>query len=125
MELKGATARSSVKRVLKKAAEPMLDLVDDYAPKRTGLLKRSFVIASRSSARERKKSDLEVYVGPEGGPGGINYAIHQEFGNSVHAAHPFMRPAWDATKYTALEVFKTEIWKDVTKTVEHARRRKS
>jgi len=87
-----------------------MELAQAKAPTDSTDLAYSISIGNRVRGQKRtQKSDLEVYVGPAGGKGGIAYAGQQEFGNANHAAQPFMRPAWDATKLEVLVIFGNEM----------------
>lgn len=103
---------------MRKALEPMRDLARAKAPRDSDELAESIEIGNRVRGQKRtQKSDLEVYVGPRGGKGGIAYGGQQEFGNVNHAAKPFMRPAWDATKLEVLVIFGREMWSNLEKSL--------
>lgn len=137
--LSKATARNVLRRTLTKAAEPIRDEAKRLAPVKTGKLRDSIMISARvknkvgnaeySAAmraglgKEAARSALlaarkagkgtgsfaEVYVGPARGAGVIRYAHIVEFGSVDTAMQPYMRPAWDAEKETALNIIKTEL----------------
>lgn len=128
-ELPKATAANTLRRVLRKAAEPIKDdmrsraPVDDPAntPKRPpGRLKNSIIVGTRlnrrQAASERKdgKSFASVYIGTNDRVG-----VLQEFGTYQHPAHPFGVPAWEANRDMALvtigEQLGTEIEKSATR----------
>lgn len=54
-ELSKATARNTMQRALTKAAEPMRQAAERNAPERTGALKRSIIVTSRTNNRIGKK----------------------------------------------------------------------
>lgn len=54
-ELSKATARNTMQRALTKAAEPMKDAAERNAPERTGALKRSIIVTSKTNNRIGKK----------------------------------------------------------------------
>jgi HK97 gp10 family phage protein len=74
--------------------------------------------AARSALRDARRaagggSFAEMYVGPSLGKGVLRYAHLQEFGTSNHAAHPFMRPAWDSEKDNALSIIRRELGNEI------------
>lgn len=115
-ELPKATARNTLRRVLKKAAQPTRDDAQQKAPVLTGGLKTSIIVGT--SLTRRQKADAkkegtyfsEVHVGTASGHG-----IPQEFGTFKDTAHPFMRPAWDANKSGALKIIGDELGNEIEK----------
>ncbi len=111
-----ATAKASVRRVLKKAAQPIADAGASNAPEAEGNLAASYGVGTRLTKRQRKlsvkESEVEVYAGPNDPA-----AVQTEFGNAHQSAQPHLRPAWDANKFKALDIIKDELWQDVAKTV--------
>ena len=69
---------------------------------------------NRKEARQGKGSDIEVFVGPNEQVSA--YAHLQEFGTKHHAAHPFMRPAWDAQKMLVLSTIGKHLKLNIEKT---------
>lgn len=124
MQLPKATAKASVRRVLKKAAQPIADAGRGNAPEREGGLKESYGVGTRLTKRQRKvsqrESEVEVFAGPNDPA-----AVQTEFGNEHQAAQPHLRPAWDAEKHKALDIIKEEAWADVQKTVVRYQKRQA
>ena len=124
MELPKATAKASVRRVLKKAAQPIADAGRGNAPEREGGLKESYGVGTTLTKRQRKvsskESEVEVYAGPNDPA-----AVQTEFGNQHQAAQPHLRPAWDAQKRGALETIKKEAWADVQKSITRYQKRQA
>lgn len=122
MELPKATAKASVRRVLKKAAQPIADAGAGNAPKREGDLIASYGVGTRLTKRQRKlhrrESEVEVFAGPNNPA-----AIQTEFGNAHQAAEPHLRPAWDAEKMNSLDLIKEELWVDVRKSIARYRKK--
>lgn len=136
-ELPKATARNVLKRALIKAAEPIAEQARALAPVRTGKLRDSIIISTRTTnpgkqafaiamksgasreeavaaarlANRGHKSFFELYVGPGRQP----HAHLQEFGTAHHAPQPYMRPAWDANKMRALETIKKQLADEIEK----------
>lgn len=117
-ELPKATARNTLQRVLKKAAEPTLDRMAGGAPKLTGALEHSIIMGPSSKLTSRQKRDAkkegkhfaEIHVGTSDPAGQF-----QEFGTFKEPAQPFARPAWEETNDRALETIKTELGTEIEK----------
>lgn len=113
-QLPKATGRAVLRRVLKDAGEPIARAARAKAPVLTGDLRES-VEVSQKLARSQKsggakmtangfRSDSKNYVEMFVGPGTNPQAITQEFGTFKEPAQPFMRPAWDGQRDTALNL---------------------
>lgn len=115
-QLPKQTARSTLSRVLLKAAKPTHESAQSKAPVLTGRLQASVVVGKqltrrqKSDARKEGVHFAEVHVGTASGHG-----IPQEFGTAFHPAQPFMRPAWDANKVGALGIIKSELGTQIEK----------
>ncbi|MGK7653152.1 HK97-gp10 family putative phage morphogenesis protein [Roseovarius sp. B08] len=116
MQLPKATAKSTVRRVLKKAAQPIADAGRANAPSREGNLKASYGVGTRLTKRQgrmsRKESEVEVYAGPNDPA-----AVQTEFGNDHQVAEPHLRPAWDSERRGALDLIKSEQMAEIEKSV--------
>lgn len=116
MDLPKTTAKASVRRVLKKAGQPIADAGAGNAPQDEGHLAESYGVSTRLTKAQRrvskKESEVEMYVGPND-PG----AVQTEFGNDHQSAQPHLRPAWDTKKGEALDIIATEQMADIEKTV--------
>jgi HK97 gp10 family phage protein len=141
-ELPKSVAKATLVRTLKKAGEPIARAARAAAPIDDGTLRDSIVVsarlknkvgmaefgaalkaglgigAARSALRDARRaagggSFAEMYVGPSLGKGVLRYAHLQEFGTSKHAAHPFMRPAWDSEKDNALNIIRRELGNEI------------
>jgi HK97 gp10 family phage protein len=114
-ELPKATARNVLVRVLTKQAEPIARAGEMLAPRRTGWLAESYTVSTKLSARQssqnQKESAVEVYVGPAPSA----RSIVTEFGNAHQAAHPHMRPAWDANVNKVLDGITKELADEIEK----------
>lgn len=122
-ELTKATAKNVLKRALTKAAEPIEQEAERRAPRLTGHLIRTIRIGTQLTRRQRsqhtKESMVELFVGPAG----LVQAITQEFGTAHHGPQPFMRPAWDSNKTTALDNFKKDLGDEIEKARQRAARK--
>ena len=141
-ELPKSVAKATLVRTLKKAGEPIAQAARAAAPIDDGTLRDSIVVsarlknkvgmaefgaamkaglgvgAARAALRDARRaagggSFAEMYVGPSQGKGVLRYAHLQEFGTSKHAAHPFMRPAWDSEKDNALAIIRRELGNEI------------
>lgn len=112
-----AVAKSTLRRVLKDAAEPMARVARQKAPVNEHHLYDSIDVStklnrpqSRLHKKEDSKSFQEMFVGTNNPAG-----VQQEFGNVFHPAQPFMRPAWDAEKQPTLERITNSLWAEIEK----------
>ena len=146
-ELTKATARNTVRRALVKGAEPLETAAKNYAPTRFWDLwgsihistrpphggddgKQAFAQAMRAGASRGEaiaalrsaRADApftQVWVGAGRNP----QAQMQEFGTQRHPPQPFMRPAFDHRKDTALDRITEALKADIGKAVARARRK--
>lgn len=64
-----------------------------------------------SLARNREAGDMAtIAIGPTRG---FAYGLPQELGTKHHAAHPFMRPAFDTEAPKALGLIGQELWRQL------------
>ena len=149
-ELPKATAKNTLKRTLKLAAQPIADEAQRLAPENFGTLKRSIVVTTKkppnhdpgkkafSKAKRAGASNAEaagaLRAARRVAPGvfaeafvgvlqKVRQAIPQEFGTDKHPAQPFMRPAWDSKKMDALDIIKSELGNQITKAAERLARK--
>lgn len=124
-----ATARNTLQRGLKKAAEPVRDVWQSIAPRLTGHYAESIVVGPSSRLTSRQKKDAkkegkffaEIHIGTSDPAG-----QQEEFGNVHQPANPSGRPAWDATKDRVLaglgKFFGSEIEKTAARAAKKAGR---
>lgn len=118
-ELPKATAKNVMRRVLKERGKPIADAAQSRVPVDQGDLKRSIVVSTKLTRRQRGKhkkfgpNDVEVFVGPGAHP----QAHMQEFGTSKEPAQPYMRPAWDQERMNVLEGIREDLWAEIEKAV--------
>ena len=92
----------------------------NLAPRGTTLkLSDGIEISTKARPRSRRVSAVEVYVGPTG----VSYSVAQEFGTVNHSANPFMRPAWDSSKYQVLWKFADDLWDEIYKSIQRQERK--
>ena len=116
-KVKGATAKSKARRVLKEAGEPVARRMRSLAPTDEGDLRESIDVSSvlnRSQRREQKKgafADVEMHIGPSG----LVQGVTQEFGTFSQPAQPFARPAWNSLADKTLDHIGAGLWAEVSK----------
>mgnify|MGYP001247330657 CR=1 FL=1 len=126
-EMKTATERALVRRVLLRAGQPLADEMARLAPSPgkygTGYLEDHIDTGTRLSRRQaamhRKQSEVEVFAGATR----ATEAVQQEFGNSHHAAQPFARPAWEAGQNKVLDDVVQGLKGEVDKAAQRAARK--
>lgn len=121
--------KASLRRALRKSAQPLADLAQQKAPRGdTETLAPSISVSTKLSKRQASKhrrmfkddrAAVEMFVGA----GPLSSAHTQEFGTIHHPAQPFLRPAWDEDKKALLDRLKAEIWADIQKTLARAARK--
>ena len=121
--LKAGTAKGAMRRAMKKAAQPMADLMASAAPRDQGDLVESITVTSKLSRRQaglhksqESRSAVEMFIGPGPNP----QAIAQEFGTESHGPQPFARPAWDQDHQDLLTRLGEELMREVEKTIARA-----
>lgn len=130
-EFPKAAGRTTLRRALVKAAEPVAIAARSYAPDdpRTAPpdLKSSIDVATQLIKRRRgeKANEVEVYVGPtrQEGRSVLSYATPVEFGTFRAAPHPFMRPAWDRTKGLVQTILARELTVEFERTANRLSRK--
>jgi HK97 gp10 family phage protein len=114
-ELPKATGKNVLKRALIHAGTPIAETASLAARKLTGMLQRSYGVSDKLSRRQRSLYSRESTVEVFAGPGALVQAITEEFGTSHSAAHPTMRPAFDAHKREALASVGKELGEEIEK----------
>ena len=125
--------RGVLTAMLKKAAEPTRQRMEDLAPREAGkpdladhiLIQsvRSIDDGTELEARPLNDSEAAVAIGPAKS---AFYGSFQEFGTVPHGEHPghapqpFARPAWDETQQTALRSIQEDIWARLRQTAERS-----
>lgn len=109
--------------ILVRSLEPMAEYArvmapDDPATPPPYDLKTSIAVGTRQrSGRARSdralgKYDARAYMGPT--KFGYPQAIMMEFGTIDDVAQPYMRPAWDSEKQTALKIISRDLGERLT-----------
>ena len=116
-QVKGATAKNKMRKVLREAGEPAARRMRSLAPEDEGDLRESIDVSpllNRSQRRMHPKgyfADLEMHIGPSG----VVQGVVQEFGTWFHGASPFARPAWDGMEMKTLDTIGALVWVEVEK----------
>ncbi len=123
-ELKKSTERSVLRRTAVKALQPFVDRAKQLVPVHEGYLRDSIVIGTQLSKRAKAADRVEPRSGVRVFAGTANRnAVPREFGSIRSPAHPYARPAWDATKDGILDQVKTDLAADIEKTAARAARK--
>lgn len=152
-ELSKATARATLRRVLKRAGQPIADRASDLAPDdpSTGSpdLHTSIIVSptiknevgksafasvmksggsvgeARAALRDARRASGEgSFAEMFVGPDAKQFYAHlQEFGTVNHAPQPFMRPAFEEKKGEALDIIKRDLGAEIAKSAARARAR--
>lgn len=135
-QLARGTAKGVGRRAMKKALKPVADMAEATSPFTVKVTSKLAKSQYRSAAGDRGRSKVVLYVGPVRPDGsvlphghlyefGTAPRFHRKSGKSVGAmpARPFMRPAWDANRAQVLATLKRELWTEIEKTMERARRK--
>ncbi|MCB1516125.1 MAG: HK97 gp10 family phage protein [Hyphomicrobiaceae bacterium] len=151
-QLKQATARNVVRRVLTRAGAPIAEEAASLAPKDTGQLASSIIVTGKFNNRVGKAeyaavmrsggtrteavdalraarrgagsgvADVQVFIGPAKASSrdeGIKQVV-QEFGSVKQGPNPYMRPAWDTKRFTALDIVKRDMAGEIDKAAKRA-----
>lgn len=139
-ELGKSAGTAVLRRVLKKAAQPIYETAKALAPERAAdapkayfkrdgkeverrpgtlhaLVQAGTRLSRRqaSAARREGKNSAEYYVGTRDRVGRL-----VEFGTSRTPAHPFLRPAWDQHAPDALGIIREELGGEIEKAAQRA-----
>lgn len=122
-QLPQATRRRTAQNALRKGGEPIARAARAYAPVDEGNLRESITVSAtlaRSQRGDRGSfAPVEMYVGPGQHP----QAITQEFGTFKEPPQPYMRPAWDTMRYTALDLIGAHLGLEIEKTARRVARK--
>lgn len=127
-DLSRAAGKGVLRRSLRKAAQPMADLMADAAPRGQGHLQESIAVSSKLSKRQAaehramfrdQRAAVEMFVGA----GALPQAHQAEFGNEHQAPQPFARPAWDQDQGALLERLGGHLWEEFEKSLARAKRK--
>ena len=142
--LSKSAGKGVLRRALKEASQPMVEMAKAKVPEDDGDLKKSITVsvklAKRQAGQHRKmfrndKASVEMFLGPsyDLGAGGRHGHL-VEFGTAPHinkgqfpgtkhpgtAPQPFMRPAWDADQAGLLDRLGQNMWIEIQKAIKRA-----
>lgn len=128
-ELPKATGKNVLRRVGKRALEPMRAKAENLAPVDRGDLANQVVISEKRTRRVPKqrgpKSGVEIAMGPAAGHGVLQYAGLVEFGTVDNPPRPYMRPAFNSEAQGALDSVTTELLGEIEKSAKRLARKRS
>lgn len=130
--LKASTGKGVLRRVGRKALEPVRTTMAQLAPRDTGGLAESIIIAGTQKGgidegripgvpNGTRQTQVRLFVGPASGFG--HRGSLQEWGTFSNAAQPFARPAWDSGQAEVLNTIISEIGSEIERTAERAAKR--
>lgn len=122
-DLPKSTQSATLRRVMKKAIEPIAENVKANAPTRYGDLEEDLKVGTKLNKRQRalnreNKGETQLHFGTVDPAG-----IANEFGNSHQRAQPFFRSEWEGGKAGALRTIEQELGTEIVKTAERRARR--
>ena len=128
-QLPRATGKNVLRRVGKKALEPVIENATSKVHVLSGLLQRSLNVSTKLSKRQRRlnrpevkgKDTIEIYAGAWA----TKRAHLEEFGTVKTDPHPFLRPAWDAENAGVLRTVKRELAIEIDKAAKRVARKKA
>jgi HK97 gp10 family phage protein len=96
-----------------------------YNAMKSGATRKQAGMAARTAQKGADEAFAEAFVGPvrQRTKQAAIKTLVQEFGSETQPGTPYMRPAWDTQKMTALEIIKSELGKEIDKAVSRARAR--
>jgi len=131
-----SASKAAMRRAMVKALQPVADDADAASPFTVKVTSKLSKRQERQARADRGRSKVTLYVGPVQPDGGDAPHAHlYEFGTGarvqkstgksvgVMPARPFMRPAWDAHRDQMLETLTREIWVEIERAAERARRK--
>ena len=135
-QLKPSTGKNVLRRVARKALQPIIDDAKTKVHVQSGDTRDSLAVStrlSRSQAAIHKKlvrgdrSSVEMFAGV-GAHLFVPQGVWEEFGftrrGKRHGPHPFLRPAWDSGKMKVLTDIKQDLWAEIRKAANRAARKK-
>ena len=114
-QIAGERGAGVLESILNEAAQPVLEKARQFAPLKTGKL-RAAIKAGR--VKRRKDGVYTIKIGTQGKTDAF-YAPFVEFGHGgPHGPadpHPFMRPAYDATREQAYGIIRDRLKLEIDK----------
>ena len=136
-QLPRATGKNVLRRVARKALEPIIADAKTKVHEVSSDTKDSLAVSTKLSFRQKglhqsmfanKRSSIEMFAGA-GSHLFVPQAIWEEFGVERHgkkiSPHPFLRPAWDAGKMPALNNVKKDLAAEIKRAADRVARKKA
>jgi HK97 gp10 family phage protein len=135
-EMRKATARGVMQRVMKEEAEPIAAMARSLVPVRTGQLRNAIVVTTKRP-RGHKTAAARAFASAGGGAAGraaakaagstpatafvavtrrAPHAHLVEFGSRNNAPRPYLRPAFDSMKRSTIKDTGAKVWAEIRKT---------
>jgi hypothetical protein len=125
-----------MRRSMKKSLKQVAQMAEGVSPFTIAVTSKLTARQRREARGDRGRSKVVLYVGPVQ-PGGEDapHAHLYEFGTGPRVqastgratgampARPFLRPAWDMAQPVMLATLRREVWAEIEKAVERARRK--
>jgi HK97 gp10 family phage protein len=106
-ELPRGVRNRMIRKGMKEAAQPVLDMAKSMAPVDTGKLRDKMrIYSARLGRKQRKVSTGATISWPKSKTSPGKYAAINEYGGSGRPARPFLRPAVAAATPQVKQVFK-------------------
>lgn len=138
---KDKTIRTAMRKHLRKATEPTLQMAKNNAPVETGRMKDGIALTGVLSRRQRRggnyseglgENTVRLFLGAKPrGPGvlsefgtGPRYTKKGKFTGAA-PAQPFLRPAWEADKYNVLDRFSRSLGPAIERAARRANKKKA
>lgn len=114
-QLPKATARNTLRRVLKKAAAPVAAAARENAPRETGKLDQNILVGTRLTKRQARdnryvKNFAELYIGTA-----LSRGMFTNFGTFKDAPQLWFDRAWATTQNEALAIISKEMGTEIEK----------
>ncbi|MFY1710442.1 hypothetical protein J3366_03020 [Tritonibacter mobilis] len=130
------TAKGVMRRAMKKSLKPVAQMAEAASPFAIAVTAKLTARQAREARGDRGRSKVVLYVGPVEPDGadaphahlyefGTGPRVQSSTGRATGAmpARPFLRPAWDASQAMMLATLKREVWAEIEKSLERARRK--
>ncbi len=132
-ELPRATGKNVLRRVARKALEPIIESAKAKVHVLSGELRGSLAVSPKLSRRQKAlhkklvrgdKASVEMFAGA-GAHVRVPQGVIEEFGGRFQAPHPFLRPAWDGGKAGVLNDIKRDLAAEIQKAALRVARKKA
>ncbi len=139
-ELPRATGKNVLRRVARKALEPIIEDAKTKAPvglegksAKKSRLRDTLAVSPKLSRRQKslhrkmfasERSSVEMFAGAAAHLF-VPQAVMQEFGTKNHGPQPFLRPAWDGGKARLLNDIKLDLAAEIQKAALRVARKKA